>query len=198
MSRGDYDDRDERPREDRDRRSPRVDPAQKVKAPAICLMVTAILLLLMILFGAGWELSGMAEKQRQQQIQDIENDPNLQPQQKKDFVELQQKLKDIFGPPNAYASWAWTTGCAVLILVGAVKMKNLSSRGWAYTSAILAMIPCTSSICCLLGLPFGIWALIALNNPDVKRAFGRGRPDPRDDFDDRADRRRDEYDDRDR
>jgi len=26
-------------------------------------------------------------------------------------------------------------------------------------------------VCCLLGIPFGIWSLIALNNPDAKSAF---------------------------
>jgi predicted Zn finger-like uncharacterized protein len=56
-----------------------------------------------------------------------------------------------------------------LVMVGAVKMKNLSSYGLAMTACIVAMLPC--SACCLLGLPFGIWGLVVLNNPDVKDAF---------------------------
>ncbi len=56
-----------------------------------------------------------------------------------------------------------------IVLVGAVKMKNLSSYGFAMTACIMAMLPC--SLCCLLGLPFGIWGLVALNNPAVKDAF---------------------------
>ncbi len=58
----------------------------------------------------------------------------------------------------------------IIVLIGAVKMKRLESYGLAMASAILAMIPCTSP-CCLLGLPFGIWALVVLSDTHVKAAF---------------------------
>ena len=58
----------------------------------------------------------------------------------------------------------------VLVLVGALKMQQLRSRGLAMTAAILAMIPCLSP-CCLLGLPFGIWALVVLSKPEVQSQF---------------------------
>jgi hypothetical protein len=61
-------------------------------------------------------------------------------------------------------------GIGVLIIVGASKMKKLESYGTAMAGAIVAMIPCMSP-CCLLGLPFGIWALVVLNDPAVKSAF---------------------------
>jgi len=35
--------------------------------------------------------------------------------------------------------------------------------------SIVAMVPC--NICCLLGLPFGIWALVVIVRPEVKDAF---------------------------
>ncbi len=57
----------------------------------------------------------------------------------------------------------------ILILFGAVKMKQMRSYGLAMTACILAMIPCVN--CCLLGLPFGIWGLVVLNKPEVKDAF---------------------------
>ena len=57
----------------------------------------------------------------------------------------------------------------VVILLGAIKMKNLESRGFAMTAAILAVIPCMT--CCCIGLPVGIWALVILNKPEVKSAF---------------------------
>ena len=60
-------------------------------------------------------------------------------------------------------------GWWLLVLLAAVQMKGLRSFGFAMTGAILAMIPC--NVCCLLGLPFGIWALVVLNRPDVKSAF---------------------------
>ncbi|MBL0312064.1 MAG: hypothetical protein IPP78_04970 [Holophagaceae bacterium] len=59
---------------------------------------------------------------------------------------------------------------AVVVFMGASKMKNAESHGFAMAAAILAMIPCISP-CCLLGLPLGIWALIVLLKPEVKAAF---------------------------
>ena len=59
---------------------------------------------------------------------------------------------------------------AAVVLVGAIKMKNLQNYGLAMTSAIIALIPCFSP-CCVLGLPFGIWALVVLSDNRVKAAF---------------------------
>jgi hypothetical protein len=59
---------------------------------------------------------------------------------------------------------------SILILVGALKMKNLQSRTWAFVAAILALCPCLSP-CLLLGLPFGIWALVVLCDSSIKAAF---------------------------
>lgn len=56
-----------------------------------------------------------------------------------------------------------------VILAGAVKMQKLESYGLAMTAAILSMLPC--SICCLVGMPVGIWALVVLNDPYVKNSF---------------------------
>ncbi|MGA7700516.1 MAG: hypothetical protein WCB27_12965 [Thermoguttaceae bacterium] len=59
---------------------------------------------------------------------------------------------------------------AIVMLVGATKMKKLESYSFAMAAAIIAMIPCISP-CCLLGLPFGIWALVVLGDGSVKAAF---------------------------
>ncbi len=40
----------------------------------------------------------------------------------------------------------------------------------AIAGSVLATIPMVSP-CCLLGLPFGIWSLVVLLQPDVKSAF---------------------------
>lgn len=58
-------------------------------------------------------------------------------------------------------------GC--LVFHGAAKMKSLESYGWAMAACILAMLPC--SLCCILGLPFGIWGLLVINRSDVNNAF---------------------------
>lgn len=58
----------------------------------------------------------------------------------------------------------------VLIIYGAIRMKNLQSYTLAMTSAILAIVPCLSPCCCI-GLPIGIWALVVLLDNAVKPAF---------------------------
>lgn len=68
---------------------------------------------------------------------------------------------------------------SLLMVVGAVKMRSLSSRGFGLTASVLAMVPCFSS-CCLAGLPIGIWALVVLSNADVKAAFEEAAMPPDD------------------
>lgn len=58
----------------------------------------------------------------------------------------------------------------VIVLLGAAKMQKLQSYQFALTASIVAMVPCISP-CCLFGLPFGIWALVVLNKPEVKSQF---------------------------
>ena len=58
---------------------------------------------------------------------------------------------------------------AALVIAGAMKMKKLESYGMAMAAAIIAILPC--NCCCVLGLPFGIWALVVLNDAGVKTAF---------------------------
>lgn len=56
------------------------------------------------------------------------------------------------------------------VLYGAIQMKNQRNYGIAKAAAIVAMIPLLGP-CCLLGIPFGIWALIALGKPGVQESF---------------------------
>lgn len=58
----------------------------------------------------------------------------------------------------------------LLVLAGSMKMKQLQSYPLAMTAALLAVLPCTSP-CCLLSMPFGLWALVVLTDPAVKSAF---------------------------
>ena len=59
---------------------------------------------------------------------------------------------------------------APLIIIGGVQMLSARRYSLAILAAILAMIPFTS-VCCFLGIPIGVWALIVLRNPEVKTAF---------------------------
>jgi len=58
----------------------------------------------------------------------------------------------------------------ILMLAGAIKMLRFSNRGLAITAAILAIIPCFHG-CCLVSLPFGVWALVVLCKDEVKSHF---------------------------
>jgi hypothetical protein len=57
----------------------------------------------------------------------------------------------------------------VVVFLGTMKMKSLDNYGLALTAALLAMAPVW--VCCVAGLPVGIWAVVVLCNASVKAAF---------------------------
>ena len=77
-----------------------------------------------------------------------------------------------------YQAWIVTsTLCALVtiivspfIIYGAVQMLGARKYSMAKLAAVLSLIPCTS-ICCVLGIPPGIWGLVVLKKPEVKAAF---------------------------
>jgi hypothetical protein len=58
----------------------------------------------------------------------------------------------------------------IVIFLGALSMTRLKSYGFSMAAAIMATIPGLSA-CCLIGVPFGLWALNVLKRQDVKDAF---------------------------
>ena len=59
---------------------------------------------------------------------------------------------------------------ALMMFVGGLKMRNLSSFPLALTGCIIAVLPCYHN-CCILGMVFGIWGLVVLFRPDVQAGF---------------------------
>jgi hypothetical protein len=59
---------------------------------------------------------------------------------------------------------------SIAIALGALQMYQLRSRQWAYSAAILAMVPCLAP-CYIGALPLGIWAFVVLRRPEVDQAF---------------------------
>ena len=59
---------------------------------------------------------------------------------------------------------------APVIIYGGVQMLRQRRYSLAVWAGILALIPLTS-VCCIPGIPIGIWALIVLRHPDVRAAF---------------------------
>ena len=57
-----------------------------------------------------------------------------------------------------------------IIIFGGIQMLRARRYSIALGAAILALIPLTS-VCCIPGIPIGIWALIVLRHPEVRAAF---------------------------
>jgi hypothetical protein len=56
-------------------------------------------------------------------------------------------------------------------MFGAVQMYRGQMYGVCMAVAILSCIPCFCSSCWILGIPFGIWALVVMSDPSVKASF---------------------------
>jgi hypothetical protein len=136
----------------------------RVKSPAVALMVTSILNIILAL----WSL-----------IQLIFSNPNLQ-QFNSELAQLNnpqmeqftQKLFHLMYGPLGIANVFVELAISILILVGAKKMKSLQSYEFALAAATLSMVPCLTPCCgYLIGVAFGIWALVVLRKPEVKSHF---------------------------
>jgi hypothetical protein len=129
--------------------------SEQVNGPAVGLMVVAILGFVLQAISLVMNLVGASFWAMQQSNQALVNQP---------FANLffSSTLGIVTGIVGLLVSG--------FIFYGALKMKKLESHGLAMTASILAMVPCISP-CCLIGLPFGIWALVVLSKPEVKNAF---------------------------
>ena len=136
--------------------------SSRVKKPAIALLITGILWVLY----AGFALVNyLVNKPTAASVQAVQGQANgLNASQLQTF----QNIMAVAGPLMLVIIVV-SLAAGVVVLLGAIKMKKLESRGLAMTASILAMLPV--SPCCVLGLPFGIWALMALSKPEVKAAF---------------------------
>jgi hypothetical protein len=154
---------------DRDRRR----ALGKVKAPAILLIVTAVLSLLATAWNAYSYASGDLDRQLDAQLEvqrkQVDENPQINAQDKqrvKDtLTQYFQAIRSALPIVLALVALA-----RIVMLVAGVRLLSGSGRGLGILASILAMIPCVDG-CCLLGLPVGIWSLVVLLSPDVKAAF---------------------------
>jgi hypothetical protein len=128
---------------------------QLVKGPVIGLKVTAIVGLVLVAAGLVMNILTL-------------NGFHIGPQQIYD--PQMQKLISTLGGGLGIVQNIIGGVVGVVVLLGAAKMQKLQSYQFALTASIVAMVPCISP-CCLFGLPFGIWALVVLNKPEVKSQF---------------------------
>jgi len=134
---------------------------QAVKAPAVALIVTGGLNAVLAIWQFVRFLTLRSSWEQYPGLHEIQ-DPQVQKM-------LQTILHWAYGPLGMVNN-AFGLIVSALVLVGAIKMLELRGYKFAVTASILAMIPCFTPCCCI-GLPFGIWALIVLNRPEVKSQF---------------------------
>lgn len=75
--------------------------------------------------------------------------------------------KEAFGVGWNIPGAVVSVGLNILIIVGMINMRRLTNYGLAMTAAVLALLPCFH--CCLIKLPFAIWAIVVLN--EIRPSF---------------------------
>lgn len=134
------------------RRRRSADAGGAVIAPAICMLIVALIGFGLSVFNVVAAVATAPPPV----------DPNAPP-----F--LQEIMKGTHGVQAAVIQSVFAMLYAITIL-GSVQMMRRKTWGLALTVSIFSMIN-FASCCCILGLPFGIWSLITLVNPEVKDSF---------------------------
>jgi hypothetical protein len=146
---------EERPRTRRPRRTG-TSPGQRARsavfAPAICLIVVGALGIALAGAGLAINLGGLTL---------------FAPEEKED--DGSGKVQWVSSQARSIRGSITALCWGLAVLGGGIQMKNLKGYKSVMTSCILAMLPCNP--CCFLGIPFGIWGLVAINRWDVKREF---------------------------
>ncbi|MGA2280590.1 MAG: DUF4339 domain-containing protein [Verrucomicrobiota bacterium] len=128
---------------------------QLVKGPAIALIITASLGV------AYYGFSGLFTLFTGGVMFHQEMPPEIPPQMRAFIAGMQGPLAGVINLAVAALNG--------FVLFGAIKLLRLQNHSVATVASVAAMLPC--QCCCLFGLPFGIWALVVLNKPEVKSQF---------------------------
>lgn len=137
---------------------------QRIKVPAVALMVVSILNIILALWSLGEMIFFSPNLQQLNSALEQLNNPQIE-----QFV---QKMLHLMYGPLGIVNILFELAVSVLILAGAKKMKSLQGYQFSLAVAGLSMVPCLTPCCgFLLGLAFGIWSLAVLRRPDVKSHF---------------------------
>ena len=85
-------------------------------------------------------------------------------------------LSLLFGPPpgqppadaGSIAVQVFLAILQIVVLYGATCMVRQKDQTSIRIGLVVSLIPICGSPCCFLGLPFGIWAMVVLNDPAVQ------------------------------
>ena len=139
-----------------------VEVALEVKNPAVSLIVTGALNVLLAVYALVKDLFFPDNVEQLLAQMPPMPDPETQ--------KMVVSMLHVMTGPLAVGSHLVALLLSVVVLVGSVRMLQLRNYEFAFVAAILAMVPCVTP-CCLLGLPFGIWAVVVMRKPGVKAHF---------------------------
>ncbi len=127
-------------------------PTQMVIAPAIALIVVSVL----GICASGFNIFAALTMEA----------PPINPSAPPFVQQMQQNQT---GPVAAAIHSAFLL-LNIVIMAGAIQMVRFKMWGYSLTASILAMIN-IGTCCCILGLPVGIWSIVVLSQPQVKKEF---------------------------
>jgi hypothetical protein len=140
----------------------RKDAVDKVKVPAIALIVWGWIFAAMGAWGMVGSLSGNSAAELEEAKSTISQLPASAQEFATKWIEIMLKFAAVLN--------GGTLLIGVTIAVGALKMLRLKSAPMSWAAAILATQPCLNPCCCFSTV-FGIWAIVALCNANVKSHF---------------------------
>jgi hypothetical protein len=103
----------------------------------------------------------------------VETDPNETKEQRKERRIREEKLAaegNFLSLSTVFVAAMSLIIVNAVVLTGAIKMLHLQRHPYAVTAAAMAIIPLLSPLA-IVGIPFGVWAMIKLGNPEIKRYF---------------------------
>jgi hypothetical protein len=95
------------------------------------------------------------------------NNPDLQPPPEFNAEERSMFFTSIYGVVVVMGVSALAQ---ILVILGAINFIRMKGRAMAMVACVVSLIP-VASACCVLGIPFGIWGIVAMSDADVKQVF---------------------------
>ncbi|MCE5277624.1 MAG: biopolymer transporter ExbD [Planctomycetaceae bacterium] len=139
---------------------------QVVKAPAVGLIIAGAINLAVLAAVGAFSLISWNNALPRVQVQETARDSSYRelPDQPRPVAQVSVSR----GMSRGVLLVAAATIPSIIIFIAAIRMLRLRGRGLAIAGSILALIAAPGSI---IGLPFGIWALVVLNKREVMEAF---------------------------
>lgn len=144
----------------------RAEALGKLKAPAIVMIIIAVLAMITSIPSLFVDPSQMVETY----LEFLEPYRDQIEESGQNFEQFQDSMRNMIGGTSNRVFTILHFIMLFVIIAGAWKMFKGQSYPLAITAAVLSSIPCIGPCCCLGMIP-GIWSLIVLLSSDVRAAF---------------------------